>query len=332
MFINCDLIVNKEVYSQFKSLVTCCICNGIVVNPKACKYCLNIFCERCIDNYISYARACPFKCKYLEFFYPNSKSIKNNLDKLYFICKCNEKFRYSSFIQHLHSCGEEEVECIECNNITTKKYVDKRLKYIEEMKLKLDNTKSQLLKLDEVCNQIQVKNGKLVIQKDKLLNQNTFLKNQRNRYLKMVADSNIELTDFINSLCDEEKELVLKELNSGKIFSKQSEKSRNKETEITEENRRKIEKEVTIQIDYLNQKGLDLIHKNECEHYIFNQIPFFDCCRKIYPCYICHNHKEDHKSEKVVFYFCLECQNLTVIIKTKIVCQFCGIRNSCLKI
>ncbi len=148
----------------------------------------------------------------------------------------------------------------------------------------------------------------------------------------MVADSNIELTDFINSLCDEEKELVLKELNSGKIFSKQSEKSRNKETEITEENRRKIEKEVTIQIDYLNQKGLDLIHKNECEHYIFNQIPFFDCCRKIYPCYICHNHKEDHKSEKVVFYFCLECQNLTVIIKTKIVCQFCGIRNSCLKI
>lgn len=331
MFINSELIVNKEVYIQIKSLVTCCICDGIVINPKACKTCLNIFCGACIDLFISENQSCPFDCKFLEFFNPKSKSIKNNLDKLIFLCKCNQKFNYNDFINHSFSCNDEEVECIECNNLTKKRLVNKRLNFIEEIKQKLQNTQIQLVQLNDLCNEMKSNNEKLQNQKEKILNQNLSLKSRKDRYLKMIADTKIELSDFIASLNKQEKDHLISAIDNKNLFTPDLEANIN-DNENTEQNKKSIEREVNLQIGFLIGNVMNLYQKNECEHFVFNHIPFFSCCRKIYPCYICHNNAEDHESETAVFYYCLECQNLTAITRSITNCQICGIKNSCLKI
>lgn len=88
----------------------CVICQQVVINPKICAYCNNIFCNTCINEWIKKKPNCPFKCnnsapiKVTEI----PASIKNLYDDLLVVCSredCNEVVKLKDLMHHEMNCG-----------------------------------------------------------------------------------------------------------------------------------------------------------------------------------------------------------------------------------
>ena len=93
MYIDPDLVINKENFKLIEYNVVCSICNGIVVSPVQCLECENCFCQSCIEEWKKKQGkdSCPFRCKNPSF--RNSRLIKDILSNLKFKCKngCNQE-------------------------------------------------------------------------------------------------------------------------------------------------------------------------------------------------------------------------------------------------
>ena len=140
LFIDESTIKNISDYNLIKDEITCEICQGILIKPKQCENCESIFCEKCINSWLSKNKSCPKRCD--KFVMKNCpKLMKKILDKLQIICPiCKNEFNYDSFVhKHYEECLEEKkmVKCPLC--------VDCKIKYKKLMeynnRLKEENNK-----------------------------------------------------------------------------------------------------------------------------------------------------------------------------------------------
>ena len=130
MYVDPDLVINKENFKLIELNVICSICNGIVVAPVQCIECENCFCKSCIESWKKKAgeNSCPFRCKSPIF--KNSRLIKNILSNIKFKCQngCNQEIPYLELENHY----EEN-----CPNIKVdykQKYYEMKNKYLELLK------------------------------------------------------------------------------------------------------------------------------------------------------------------------------------------------------
>ena len=102
MFIDPDLVINKEAFKAIEFNVVCSICRGIIINPIQCTICENGFCKLCLEDWNKKkgGNSCPFRCTNPTF--KNSRLIKNLLSNLIFKCenKCNEQIPYLDLEEH----------------------------------------------------------------------------------------------------------------------------------------------------------------------------------------------------------------------------------------
>jgi hypothetical protein len=115
-FIDPDNISNKDFYEEIYNIVTCSICNGILINPKQCTNCENNFCYKCIDDWFKKSKTCPFKCDKI-ILKDSNKQTKNLLSKLIFICKiCGMNINYENFLNHKGCKKKESIKCPLCKS------------------------------------------------------------------------------------------------------------------------------------------------------------------------------------------------------------------------
>ena len=134
MYIDPDLVINKEAFKAVESNVVCSICNGVIINPIQCLICENSFCENCIEDWKKKqgGNSCPFRCPNPTF--KNSRLIKNLLSSLIFKCEngCNTEIPYLNLEEHYNEkCPNIKVDYKEKYLEYKKKYEDLLKKYTE---------------------------------------------------------------------------------------------------------------------------------------------------------------------------------------------------------
>jgi len=147
LFIDESMIKNINEYNSIKDEITCEICQGILLNPKQCESCESIFCEKCINNWLSKNNSCPKRCnKFVIKECP--KLMKKILEKLIIECPlCKNEFNYESFVyKHFDKCAEEKkiVKCPLCPDCQIK------YKALKDYNNKLIQEKIELLKELEI--------------------------------------------------------------------------------------------------------------------------------------------------------------------------------------
>ena len=115
-FIDPDNISNKDFYEEIYNIVTCSICNGILINPKQCTNCENNFCYKCIDDWFKKSKTCPFKCEKIVL-KDSNKQTKNLLSKLNFVCNiCGMNINYENFLNHKGCKKKQSIKCPLCKS------------------------------------------------------------------------------------------------------------------------------------------------------------------------------------------------------------------------
>ena len=143
LFIDESMIKNLSDYNLIKDEIICEICQGILIKPKQCEICESIFCEKCINSWLTKNKSCPKRCdKFIMRDCP--KLMKKILDKLIIQCPlCKNEFNYDFFVyKHYNICVEEKkmVKCPLCANCQIK------YKTLIEYNNKLKEEKNEILK------------------------------------------------------------------------------------------------------------------------------------------------------------------------------------------
>ena len=100
-YVNNKTLVEDDISKALKLLVTCSLCNNILINPVMCMGCQKVYCKKCIDNSINIDRKC--KCENKD--YPKCIGKNEILSKLKFICVgCQEEISYEEAEKHHDSC------------------------------------------------------------------------------------------------------------------------------------------------------------------------------------------------------------------------------------
>ena len=100
-YVNNKTLIEKYITKFFKSSVICPLCENILINPIMCKYCLKLYCKKCIDNPINEDKKC--SCDNPNY----QKAIGKNeiLSHLKFICVgCGEGIPYDEAQKHHGFC------------------------------------------------------------------------------------------------------------------------------------------------------------------------------------------------------------------------------------
>lgn len=143
MYIDPDLVLNKENYKIIEANAVCSICSGIIISPVQCLDCENCFCELCIEDWKKKKGkdSCPFRCKNPNF--KSSRTIKNLLSNLKFKCKngCDKEIPYLDLEEHYNdTCSKIQIDY-------KKKYLEYKNKYLnllnkyKELENKLNGNK-----------------------------------------------------------------------------------------------------------------------------------------------------------------------------------------------
>lgn len=106
-----DRIMNKNEY-DYKSLL-CTICKGLLVSPKSCVNCENLFCLKCKENQLN--NDIPCKCSEKKYSKAH-KFIVESLNKLIIQCKyhkngCTTSILYNQLESHEPECDYSEITC-----------------------------------------------------------------------------------------------------------------------------------------------------------------------------------------------------------------------------
>ena len=98
-FINETNVIKDEIYQSLENSVTCSICSDILIEPKMCKNCQNVYCEQCINSWAQKSNTCPNRCQNTIFI--KGQGISELLSKLKFICnKCDGVINYDDMKKH----------------------------------------------------------------------------------------------------------------------------------------------------------------------------------------------------------------------------------------
>ncbi len=92
----------------------------MVIHPKICEECENVYCQKCIDKSKGYNNACP-SCKESPMKIKDlGRKLKNILSKIEVKCvKCEKIVTYENFEKHFNDeCGAS-YECKLCNKRLT---------------------------------------------------------------------------------------------------------------------------------------------------------------------------------------------------------------------
>lgn len=132
MYIEPDLVINKDFLKSLGSNAICSICSGIIFDPVQCLYCENSFCKDCIEGWINKQgkNSCPFRCTNPSF--KASRVIKNLLSNLIFKCQneCKMEIPYLDLEQHYNEkCPNIKIDYKEKYYEYKQKYEDLLKKY-----------------------------------------------------------------------------------------------------------------------------------------------------------------------------------------------------------
>ena len=120
-YINEENVIKDEIYQTLENSVTCSICSDILIEPKMCMNCQNVYCEQCINDWAKKSNTCPNRCQNTKF--NKSLGISELLSKLKFICsKCDAVINYDDMKKHsLINCKNKiNIEKVNKNNIKEK--------------------------------------------------------------------------------------------------------------------------------------------------------------------------------------------------------------------
>ena len=106
-YVNNDTLIENQISKIFKASVTCPLCKDILINPLMCTKCQNVYCKKCIDDWIKIRKVCPNNCKELDF--QECMGKKDILSKLQFRCiGCQKEIFYNEAQSHHDSCFKDK--------------------------------------------------------------------------------------------------------------------------------------------------------------------------------------------------------------------------------
>lgn len=109
----------------------CVICQQVVINPKICVFCNNLFCKFCITEWKKKKPFCPFKCNTSSEMEIGDipASIKNLYQSLSVKCSredCKEVVSLQELVKHEMNCGIAKCfNYAKCGNIAPYTIMDK---------------------------------------------------------------------------------------------------------------------------------------------------------------------------------------------------------------
>ena len=100
-----DYVIMDDFFNSIKEEATCTICFDIKIDPIMCTKCQNSYCSKCIKNWSSKSKNCPYQCDSPT--YQTARVVKNLICKLNFKCKngCNKIIPFEKVQSH------NEFEC-----------------------------------------------------------------------------------------------------------------------------------------------------------------------------------------------------------------------------
>ena len=99
-YVNEETIIKNELYDTLKDDITCSICHHLMIHPVMCMNCLNIYCNKCIENCKNKGESCPNNCK--EFNFKDVISKNNHINKFKFRCikGCGAEIPFDDINKH----------------------------------------------------------------------------------------------------------------------------------------------------------------------------------------------------------------------------------------
>ena len=102
-YFNDYTIIEDEIYTAFKDSIKCPLCLNIFVDPVMCINCQNIYCKKCIEDWIKKNKQCPSRC--INPNYQKSLVKSELLSKIKYKCnECGKKLNYDSVKNHKDVC------------------------------------------------------------------------------------------------------------------------------------------------------------------------------------------------------------------------------------
>jgi WD40 repeat protein len=148
-----DPLLIKESQKEFISDYICVVCHHIVIKPKMCKNCHNIFCGRCIKKTVEITGKCPFKCYFYE--QPLTRPMFNLLNNFKFKCpgkNCpSEDIPYENMYSHLlNDCQfiDKKAKCLGCNYIFDGKVIEQHISQCNRIKVECKDCLKLIVRKD----------------------------------------------------------------------------------------------------------------------------------------------------------------------------------------
>ena len=206
MFIDSQLLINKNKFKGIEKFILCPICEGIVNIPYECLECQNNFCKNCIEKWKLKNNNCPFRCKELNLIH--NRFLENILSELLkFKCdkECDEIINYKDIDKHYNG---------ECKNIVNYDYKEK----FEDLSLEFTKLSLKCENLIETNKDLIIKANDAISEKNNILERFESMKNQKILYKKELDKLNklnkeIKIEDKKEYNLEKEKYEFLKKEN-----------------------------------------------------------------------------------------------------------------------
>ena len=206
MFIDSQLLINKNKFKGIEKFILCPICEGIVNIPYECLECQNNFCKNCIEKWKLKNNNCPFRCKELNLIH--NRFLENILSELLkFKCdkECDEIINYKDIDKHYNG---------ECKNIVNYDYKEK----FEDLSLEFTKLSLKCEDLIEKNKDLIIKANDAISEKNNILERFESMKNQKILYKKELDKLNklnkeIKIKDKKEYNLEKEKYEFLKKEN-----------------------------------------------------------------------------------------------------------------------
>jgi hypothetical protein len=108
-----------KISKEFTKFILCQICFKVTREAKECDYCNQLFCKRCIENWLQLNKNCPCCHKDIRI-RGASRVVKEIIHSFRITCKfCSEVFSLSKIDAHEQQCGQ-----VKCDNPLCRKQLE----------------------------------------------------------------------------------------------------------------------------------------------------------------------------------------------------------------